>query len=323
MCFILIAQVQVLGKLHHPHLVTLLGACSESWSLVYEYLPNGSLQDQLFHKSNSYPLPWKDRVRIIAEISSALCYLHSSRPEKIVHGALKTENILLDSKLRCKICDFGISRLVTGGTLRSPSFRQVAEPKNAFPYTDPEFYRTGKLTPKSDVYAFGLIVLQLLTGRPPLGLLSDVRRAVSSGKMDNIVDSSAGEWSMMVVKRLVELSLQCCELQARNRPDVTPTLVKELEQLHALEERPVPSFFLCPILRVSSLLELVRPFLAIIDGLRFRRKLSRFQFSIPSYRRRRKPLRTFSCHFEFSGDHHKTVFLDDVFLISTEFRTRK
>ncbi|KAK4785270.1 hypothetical protein SAY86_001959 [Trapa natans] len=240
-------EVQVLGKLRHPHLVTLLGACSETWSLVSEYLPNGSLQDQLFQKFKCCPLSWKDRVRIIAEFSSALCYLHSSKPEKIVHGALKPENILLDSKLRCKICDFGISRLISNQTLRSPSFRQVGEPNNLLPHTDPEFCRTGKLTSKSDVYAFGVIILQLITGRHPAGLIYEVRRAVSSGKMDNIVDLSAGEWSMTVVKRLVELSLQCCELQARNRPEVTPALVKELEQLHTSEERHVPNFFLCPI----------------------------------------------------------------------------
>ncbi|OWM89296.1 hypothetical protein CDL15_Pgr024041 [Punica granatum] len=240
-------EVQVLGKLQHPHLVTLLGACSEAWSLVYEYQPNGSLQDQLFRKSKSSPLPWKDRVRIIAEISSGLCYLHSSKPEKIVHGALKPENILLDSELKCKICDFGICRLVTEETLHYPSFRRVTEPKNAFPYTDPEFYRTGILTPKCDVYALGLIILQLLTGRPPNGLIAEVRRAVSIGKLDTLLDSSAGEWPMKAVKILAELSLQCCELQSRNRPEVIPTLVKELEQLYISEERPVPSFFFCPI----------------------------------------------------------------------------
>ncbi|PKI61707.1 hypothetical protein CRG98_017931 [Punica granatum] len=226
-------------KLLHPH--------NMQGQFEFQQEPNGSLQDQLFRKSKNSPLPWKDRVRIIAEISSGLCYLHSSKPEKIVHGALKPENILLDSELKCKICDFGICRLVTEETLHYPSFRRVTEPKNAFPYTDPEFYRTGILTPKCDVYALGLIILQLLTGRPPNGLIAEVRRAVSIGKLDTLLDSSAGEWPMKAVKILAELSLQCCELQSRNRPEVIPTLVKELEQLYISEERPVPSFFLCPI----------------------------------------------------------------------------
>ncbi|XP_059660732.1 U-box domain-containing protein 33-like [Cornus florida] len=242
-------EVQVLGRLQHPRLVTLFGVCPEAWSLVYEYLPNGSLQRRLFQKSNILSLTWKIRARIIAEIASVLLFLHSSKPEKIVHGDLKPENILLDTELSCKICDFGISRLVPEETFRCPSFRQYSEPKGAFPYMDPEFRRTRSLTPKSDIYSFGLIILQLLTGRPPAGLSGEVRKAVSCGKLTSILDSSAGEWPTFVARRLVDLGLQCCELNSRDRPELMPTLVRELEQLHFLEERQVPSFFLCPILK--------------------------------------------------------------------------
>ncbi|KDP44229.1 hypothetical protein JCGZ_05696 [Jatropha curcas] len=242
-------EVQVLGKLQHPHLVTVLGACSEAGSLVYEYLPNGSLHDGLFRRSSISPLTWKVRARIIAEVSSALCFLHSSKPEKIVHGDLKPQNILLDSELSCKICEFGMSRLVTDDTLYSPSFRRGTEPKSAFPYTDPEFHRVGVLTTKSDVYSFGVIILQLLTGRPPVGLVGEVRRMMSCGKLASILDPAAGEWPTFVSRRLVDLGLQFCELSSRERPELTPALVRELEQLHVSEERPVPSFFLCPILQ--------------------------------------------------------------------------
>lgn len=231
--------------------MTLLGACPEACSLVYEYLPNGSLQDRLFRKNNISPLTWKIRARVIAEIAGALFFLHSSEPEKIVHGDLKPDNILLDSDLRCKICDFGISRLLPGNILRCPSFRHYTEPKSSFPYTDPEFQRTGALTTKSDIYSFGLIILQLITGRPPVGLAGDVRRAVSCANFASILDSSGGEWSTFVARRLVDLGLQCCELNSRDRPELTPTLVRELEQFHVLEERSVPSFFLCPISQVS------------------------------------------------------------------------
>ena len=245
-------QVQVLGKLQHPHLVTLLGACPEAWSLVYEYSPNGSLQNHLFRKSNNPPLLWNTRTRIIAEISSALSFLHSCQPEKIVHGDLKPDNVLLDADLSCKICEFGICRLVTEENLHCPSFRRGTEPKGAFTYTDPEFQRIGVLTPKSDIYSFGLIILQLLTGRLPTGLAAEVRKADSCGKLASILDSSAGEWPTFVARRLVDLGLQCCQLSSRDRPDMTPSLVRELEQLHVSEERPVPSYFLCPILQVSD-----------------------------------------------------------------------
>ncbi|KAF5727384.1 U-box domain-containing protein kinase family protein isoform 1 [Tripterygium wilfordii] len=246
-------EVQVLSKLQHPHLVTLLGVCPEAWCLVYEYLPNGSLQDQIFRKCNNAPMSWKMRTRILAEISSALCFLHSYKPERIVHGDLKPENILLNSELSSKICEFGICRLIAEETLHCPSFRQSTEPKGAFAYMDPEFHRIGVLTPKSDVYSFGVIILQLLTGKPPVGLVGEARRAMSSGKLSTILDPSAGEWPSFVARRLVDYGVQCCESNSRDRPELTPTLVRELEQLHVSEERPVPSFFLCPILRVCYL----------------------------------------------------------------------
>ncbi|WJX74419.1 hypothetical protein P8452_58075 [Trifolium repens] len=242
-------EVQILSSLQHPHLLTLLGVCPEAWSIVYEYLPNGTLQEYLFRKSNIIPLTWNIRARMIAEISSALCFLHSFKPEAIIHGDLKPETILLDSSLSCKICEFRFSRLGTEESLYSPSFHLSTEPKGAFTYTDPEFQRTGVLTTMSDIYSFGLIILQLLTGRTPVGLAVLVRHAVSCGKLSSILDSSAGEWPLSVASRLVELGLQCCAQNRRNRPELTPTLVRELEQLHVSEERPVPSFFLCPILQ--------------------------------------------------------------------------
>lgn len=179
-------------------------------------------------------------------------FLHSSNPEKIVHGNLKPENILLDSDNSCKICDFGISKLVPNQTLRCPSFRRLSVPKGVFLYTDPEFHVTGTLTPKSDIYSFGLIILQILTGRTPAELYNEVCRAVSCGKLESILDSSAGDWSSYVARRLADLGLNCCERKSRDRPELTPTLVRELEQLHTLEERAVPSFFLCPIFQVCN-----------------------------------------------------------------------
>ncbi|KAL1323826.1 hypothetical protein HN51_034058 [Arachis hypogaea] len=241
-------EVQVLGSFQHPHLLTLLGVCPEAWSLVYEYLPNGSIQDSLLRRSNISPLTWNIRTRWIAEIASAICFLHSSKPETIIHGDLNLDIILLDSALSCKICEFGFSRLVTEDSLYLPSFGLETEPRGSFTYTDPEFQRTG-LTPKSDIYSFGLIILQLLTGRTPVGLVGEVQKAVTYGRLSSILDSSVGEWPLAVATRLADLGLQCCQQYSRDRPELTPSLVRELEQLHVSEERPVPSFFLCPILQ--------------------------------------------------------------------------
>ncbi|MCD7466861.1 hypothetical protein HAX54_003905 [Datura stramonium] len=240
-------QVEILAKLHHPHLVSLLGVCPEAWCLVYEYFPGLSLQDRLFCKNNISPMNWKMRARILAEIASALLFLHSSYPEKIVHGDLRPENVLLDSTGSCKVCDVGIFGLIPKQALRCPSFDRLSEPKGLFSYTDPEFHVTGALTPKSDIYSLGLVILQMLTGRTLAGLVSEVRRAVSCAQLECLLDSSAGEWSTFVSRRLAELALQCCEVNSRDRPELTPALVKELENLNELEEQSVPSFFLCPI----------------------------------------------------------------------------
>ncbi|KAH6814124.1 hypothetical protein C2S51_023142 [Perilla frutescens var. frutescens] len=235
------------GRLRHPHLVELIGVCRESWLLVYEYLPGGSLREHLFD-NNIHALTWKIRAQFVADIASGLLFLHS-RPKKIIHGNLKPENILLDSQNRCKISDYVDHMLTAGQAVRCPSFRGGSGSSGVCLYTDPECHRTGALTNKSDIYSFGVITLQLVTGKTHGGLVGEVRRAVLRGKVASILDVSAGEWSTYVARRLVELGLQCCELNGRDRPELTPLLVKELQCMPFLEEQTVPSFFLCPILR--------------------------------------------------------------------------
>ncbi|KAJ0979499.1 hypothetical protein J5N97_014973 [Dioscorea zingiberensis] len=242
-------EVYVLSKLRHPHLVTLIGVCPEALALVYEYLPNGTLHDHLFCRASMTPLTWRVRAAIAAQISSALLFLHSSKPEKIIHGDLKPKNIFLDSDFNCKIGDFRICRLVPEETMSSPFFYRITEPQGLFPYADPECQNTGDLTLKCDVYAFGIIILQLLTGRPPLGLVSEVRRAMSTNTLPCLLDQTAGEWPISKATKLAEFGLKFTEMNSRDRPELTPEIVKELEELHSMEARPVPSFFLCPILQ--------------------------------------------------------------------------
>ncbi|KAJ1280577.1 hypothetical protein BS78_04G243300 [Paspalum vaginatum] len=243
-------EVYILSKVRHPHLVTLIGACPEALCLVYEYLPNGSLHDCLFSRCNSYQLSWKIRARIVAEISDALLFLHSCKPQMIIDGNLKAENILLDTECHCKIADFRISRLSTADMNDCPSFAGGSELKGSFPYADPEYNKSEVLTPKSDVYYFGMVILQLLTGKQePVGLASEVRRAMSCGKLSSILDPTAGQWPMEVAGRLAELGLRCSETSSRDRPDLTPGMVRDLEQLHLMREGRAPSSFLCPILQ--------------------------------------------------------------------------
>lgn len=220
-------EVYILNKVRHPHLVTLVGVCPEALCLAYEYPKNGSLHDHLFGELNSTPpLPWKIRARIVAEISSALLFLHSCKPQMMVHGGLNLENILLDSDFHCKIADFG--------TLTEEESK------------DHSAFDSGLLAHKSDISSFGTVILQLLSGKPPgPGLASEVRRALSCGQLSSILDPTAGEWPMEAARRLAEFGLEC----SRDRPELTQETLRELEQLHLIRGRPVPSFFLCPILK--------------------------------------------------------------------------
>ena len=127
-------QVAVLSKVRHPNLVTLIGASSESWALVYEFLPNGSLEDRLTRMNNTPPLTWQVRTRIIAEICSALIFLHSNKPHPVVHGDLKPDNILLDANFVSKLGDFGICRLIIQSSTTTATLYCHTHPKGTFAY---------------------------------------------------------------------------------------------------------------------------------------------------------------------------------------------
>ncbi|KAF3793588.1 U-box domain-containing protein 33 [Nymphaea thermarum] len=246
-------EVNVLSRMRHPHLVTLIGACTESCALVYEYLPNGSLEDRLSCKDGTPPLTWQARTSIAAEICSALLFLHSAG---VVHGDLKPGNILLDAKLSAKIGDFGICRLLPEQN-STVSLCVTTNPKGTFAYMDPEFLATGELTPLSDVYSFGVIILQLLTGRPPLWIARDVHKAVSARNLQAIIDPTAGDWPYVQAVQLANLGLECCNMSRRCRPDLETEVWRVLEPLkgslapstHSMvtDSRRPPEYFICPI----------------------------------------------------------------------------
>ncbi|CAN1237162.1 U-box domain-containing protein 33 [Linum grandiflorum] len=220
-------EVDILSKMRHPNLVTLIGACSESCALIYEYLPNGSLEDRLNCKNNSPPLPWRIRMRIAAEICSVLIFLHSCKPNSIVHGDVKPSNILLDANFVSKLSDFGIARWLHNKGNRTVFWR--TDPKGTLAYIDPEFFSTGKLTSKSDVYSFGVILLRLLTGRPAVGLQTEVHCALSEENLEGVLDPLGGEWPLRRAEELARLALRCCEMNRQNRPDLAAEVWRVLK----------------------------------------------------------------------------------------------
>ncbi|CAN6208580.1 unnamed protein product [Urochloa humidicola] len=253
-------EVAILSRVRHPHLVTLLGACLESSTLVYEFLPNGSLEDFLVCEEKRRTLPWQTRIRIIAEICSALTFLHKNKPHPVVHGDLKPANILLDVNLVTKLSDFGISRHLIQSSTNNTIMYRTMHPMGTLQYMDPEFFATGELTCQSDVYSFGIVVLRLLTGKPPDGIKKIVEDAMMKGELHSVVDSSAGEWPDVLVQQLAHLALSCMELSRRCRPDLSGEVWRVVEALRddaalssASSSRPVsdesctPSYFICPI----------------------------------------------------------------------------
>ena len=255
--------------MHHPHLVLLLGACREQGCLVYEYLVNGSLEDRLYCKGGTLPLPWHLRFQIIAEVTIALVFLHSLKPDPYVHRDLKPANILLDQNFSTKLGDVGLARLAPSITSHSVTVYKDTNPVGTFAYIDPEYQRTGVFTPKSDVYALGLIMLQLLTGRGPIGLTAIVDIALREKTLDKVLDPMAGNWPISEATELAIMAINCSQLKRQNRPcletDILPKLLKlksfaedyiaqtAWKKTQALPDsrQPVPSFFICPISKVS------------------------------------------------------------------------
>ncbi|XP_047979946.1 U-box domain-containing protein 33-like [Salvia hispanica] len=251
-------EVNILSTLRHPNIITLVGACPEAWALVYEYQSHGSLEDRLACKNNTPPLSWKTRIRIAAELCSALIFLHSFHPEGIVHGDLKPANVLLDANFVSKLSDFGICRNLPHDELSVHSTRcWKTDPKGTLGYMDPEFLTTGELTSKSDVYSFGIILLRLLTGRPALGITREVRYALDNGKLKDLLDPTAGDWPFVQAKQLAHLALSCAYNNRGRRPDLASEVWRVLEPMKRFcgaslrfgseEQSHIPAYFICPI----------------------------------------------------------------------------
>ncbi|XP_048132660.1 U-box domain-containing protein 33-like [Rhodamnia argentea] len=228
-------EVDVLSKVRHPNLITLMGACPKPCTLVYEYVPNGSLEDWLRSSTRAKQLPWQARIRIATELCSVLAFLHSCKPHSIVHGDVKPANILLDEHFGSKLSDFGICRLLSSGEQSSnnTTVLYTTDLKGTLGYMDPEILVTRELTTKFDVYSFGIILLQLLTRLHALGIANEVRMAISAGTLEDILDPLAGEWPYMLAKELAHLALRCCEMSRRNRPDLQSDVWTLLQSIGA------------------------------------------------------------------------------------------
>ncbi|KAI3912421.1 hypothetical protein MKW92_042038 [Papaver armeniacum] len=159
-----IVEVLMLSLLHHFNLVTLFGYCTDGDQrlLVYEYMPMGSLEDHLFGKlPNAVPLDWNTRMKIAVGAARGLEYLHCTANPPVIYRDLKSANILLDKDFNPKLSDFGLAKLGPVGDNTHVSTRVMG----TYGYCAPEYAMSGKLTLKSDIYSFGVVLLELISGR--------------------------------------------------------------------------------------------------------------------------------------------------------------
>lgn len=162
---VFVAEIVSIGRLRHRNLVTLLGYCRRKGELllVYDYMPNGSLDKYLYDQPR-VTLNWEQRFKVIKGVASGLLYLHEEWEQVVIHRDVKASNVLLDGELNGRLGDFGLARLYDHGT--DPQTTHIV---GTLGYLAPEHTRTGKATTKTDVFAFGAFLLEVACGRRPIG----------------------------------------------------------------------------------------------------------------------------------------------------------
>ncbi|KAF0933677.1 hypothetical protein E2562_018906 [Oryza meyeriana var. granulata] len=248
-------EVALLSRIHHRNLVAFLGyycyddhdgSGSGSYMLVYEFMHNGSLKEQLHdhgrHDDGSMTMSWLRRLQVAEDAAKGIEYLHCGCTPAIIHRDIKTSNILLDAQMRAKVSDLGLSKATTG------SMTMTTHVRGTLGYLDPYYYVSQKLTEKSDLYSFGIILLELISGRPPILMDSGLslgpwaRSHYESGDIEAIVDPSLrGRYrDVHSLWKVAETAVRCIDADPRGRPSM-PEVVKDIQEAIALERPPLPS----------------------------------------------------------------------------------
>ncbi|KAG5226446.1 receptor protein [Salix suchowensis] len=238
-----INEVATIGRIHHTNVVQLIGFCAEGSkrALVYDFMPNGSLDTHLFSREGSISLSWQKLHQISLGVARGIDYLHLGCDMQILHFDIKPHNILLDDNFSPKVSDFGLARLYpTNGNITS-----LTAARGTIGYMAPElFYKNiGRVSYKADVYSFGMLLLEMAGKRKNLNALAEnsseiywpywVHDQVSNGKAIEIGDDATEEESM-IVKKMVMVGLWCIQMKPTDRPtmkNVVEMLEGDLENL--------------------------------------------------------------------------------------------
>ncbi|XP_019704429.2 proline-rich receptor-like protein kinase PERK15 [Elaeis guineensis] len=237
------AEVEIISRVHHKHLVSLVGYCIAGGRrlLVYEFVPNSTLE---FHLHGQPTMDWPTRLKIALGSAKGLAYLHEDCHPKIIHRDIKAANILLDYKFEAKVADFGLAR-ITSDNNTHVSTRVMG----TFGYLAPEYASSGKLTDRSDVFSFGVMLLELITGRRPVdanqSFMDDslvdwarplLTQALEDGNYDALIDSRLrNNYNPNEMARMIACAAACVRHSAKRRPRMSQ-VVRALEGDVSLED---------------------------------------------------------------------------------------
>ncbi|KAK6942963.1 Serine-threonine/tyrosine-protein kinase, catalytic domain [Dillenia turbinata] len=226
-----LAEIKFLGHLHHPNLIKLIGFCFENEHrlLVYEFMPGGSLNNHVFRRDSRFG--WSLRMKVCLDAAKGLAFLHNASPE-VIHRNVGTSDILLDSNYNAKLSDFGLARYESHMSTRV---------MGTYGYAAPEYVATGHLSTKSDVYGFGVVLLEMLSGRRvidrsrPSGEQNLVQWAKPylsrKRKIVRVMDAQMeGQYSWDIALKVAKVTLKCLSPEPRTRPTMNE-VVATLEQV--------------------------------------------------------------------------------------------
>ncbi|PSS05828.1 Receptor-like protein kinase [Actinidia chinensis var. chinensis] len=239
-------EVEAIGHVRHKNLVRLLGYCIEGVHrmLVYEYVNNGNLEQWLHGAMRQHgALNWEARMKVLLGTAKALAYLHEAIEPKVVHRDIKSSNILIDNEFNSKVSDFGLAKLLDSGESHI-----TTRVMGTFGYVAPEYANTGMLNEKSDIYSFGVLLLESVTGRDPVdygrpanevNLVEWLKLMVGNRRAEEVVDPNLEvKPATRSLKRALLVAIRCVDPDSEKRPKMSQVVqMLEADEFPYREDR--------------------------------------------------------------------------------------